>query len=223
MKYTSPSLKHFLDEKFHLGDRECNTQAYRDALKDAGDIAKSFIGCSIIVRQKSFTISMVELYYGSAGDDKHDWFRSNRPGANPTYPKQTQIQKENGLKVYIQYPNENDTYNRMDIVIGPQDVAISILIRSLIDSNDKTIQGPFKCMTAMNIHKEDHGKEIKFINTGDTIKDDNFYLCDSREIFYNKNPNMFVDCKHRKFSKGEISTIESNYRLMWNFHLSTKI
>ena len=134
------------------------------ALKNAEDLCKSMIGGALHVRGKTFYIRMLEVYYGGAGDDGHDWYRNHHVYKTSKYRARSRLQTEKGMKAYLCYPDIEDTYNRMDIVMGDEGVPLSFLIRSVWDENFQRIGeakgSPNKVMRAMGIRESDHGKEI---------------------------------------------------------------
>ena len=113
-------LKQLIDQNGNLPPtsfKESITQE-RLALK----CMETFLGCTIVIRDKFFILSGPELYYGGIGDMAHDWFRATFPNK---YPVRTSYNKErskihllNGPRIYLNQAG-NSNYKRFDIVLGP--------------------------------------------------------------------------------------------------------
>ena len=84
---------------------------------------------------------MLELYYGSVEDNNHDWYRYEYPigKSKIKISNNTNLQKEKGFQLYMKNTkyNEKNKRNRMDLVIGDEEIAISLLIRNVIIIDDK--------------------------------------------------------------------------------------
>ena len=195
---------------------------YCKALKSASDIAKNLIGCTFIVKGKPFILSMVELYYGSAGDNYHDWFRNHYIHKCSKYRIRSEVQAKEGLRTYIAYQNVNYKYNRMDLVIGPENVAISILIRNVINSNGdlvgKTSGSPNKILRQMGITNEDHDKKVHIIANLDNISCNEIYLFNTRNDFIKKNKSCITETPRINLKKNkQIFDFEDKNSLRWNY------
>lgn len=220
MDFICPSkLKDFLkDGKICNKDRR---EEYQESLSYAEQLAKHMLGCTFIVRGNGFIISMVELYYGSAGDTGHDWYRNHYIYKNSKYKIRSDMQLEEGILGYLSLDDINDRYNRMDFVIGPKNVAISLLIRNVIDSSGKIVgkpQGsPNLVLKKMLIRTEDHGEKIEIINDLSDINPSKLYLYDTRDkILRLNNLDENKDIKS-KYRRNLSSTFEKENNCMWNF------
>ena len=149
-----------------------NTKEIQASIAEAETITKRMLGGTLVVRGSKFILSSLELYYGGIGDYAHDWYRSNF--LKKTANDRTEIQNEEGLKIY-QNQRGNGRYKRMDIVIGPQGVPISLLVRNVMRPTGELIGsnmgGPNMVLNAIGILEVDHGKslsaenDISFIDT----------------------------------------------------------
>lgn len=162
------NIKHCIDTK---GKVNVSKEVLDSSIKAAEELCKSFLGRTINVRGEKFIIKMLELYYGSAGDNKHDWYKSNFPLKNNEERKKwTNIQFQKGYKVYINHKqiSEKGTRTRFDIVVGNENIAISFLVRSVLNCKmnieGKEINGPNNVLKEMKLTTKDHGKEIAIGN-----------------------------------------------------------
>jgi hypothetical protein len=218
--------KNYLKNYIFAGNLDkINKEQYDQSLKTASEIAKYLLGCSLIVKDEVFIISMVELYYGSAGDKYHDWFRNHYIYKCSKYRIRSEVQTKKGLRTYLSLKNVENSYCRMDIVIGPKNVAVSVLIRNVINSKGKLVGkpngNPNIILKDMKITNEDHDKEIIIIQNKIQIDSKSIYLLDSRADFFNKNKNIKVIENHRIKLKrnNSISDFEKENNLKWNYKI----
>lgn len=106
----------------------------------AEKVAQAMLGCTLRVKGKEFVIRMVELYYGGVADDKHDWYRDRYVYKTSKYVDRSAVQSMGGFRAYIASDDLEDTYNRLDIVIGNEGVPVSLLIRSMWDFDHNVIR-----------------------------------------------------------------------------------
>jgi 3-methyladenine DNA glycosylase Mpg len=188
MFYLSKKLLHLIDEKGNLPSY--NSQHVKKSIHEAEAIARRMLGCTLKVRGKKFILTNLELYYGSAGDLASDWYRSNFPNRNAKKVSRvsSEIQFEEGLRIYLNQKGESN-YKRMDLVIGPRNVAISLLLRGAVDETGKRVcsrlGNPNKLLKAMGIVDADHGRSFK--KSGDLVFLDTHdqYVKDSSQILTN--------------------------------------
>ncbi|MBP7553908.1 MAG: DNA-3-methyladenine glycosylase [Spirochaetes bacterium] len=194
------------------------------AIKKAEEITERLLGCALIVRRKIYYISMIELYYGGIGDEAHDYFRYQNEIVN--------VQSQKGLKIYVSKKTNNDNmkHRRMDIVIGPQGVPISVLLRNVVCSetrknlSNSKVGQPNQIIKSFNmgIKWEDHGKEIFYNQDIDNIDSSKeFLLIDTHEIFYKEN-YIQNSVKRLRVKGGQFNGINQNFKFYnreWNFSL----
>jgi hypothetical protein len=175
------------------------------------------LGATLNVRGKKFVIRMLEIYYGSAGDYTHDWFRNNFIKKSSKNLFRTQIQTQKGFKIYLSLANVKSRYTRLDIVVGNEGVAISFLLRSVWGENfdiiGKKEGSPNVVLNAMGIDENDHGKEISVDNLQSEIS----LEITEAKIYTNKNLEI-----ERKLRRGLPQQFEENNSLLWNFTLVNK-
>lgn len=135
--YLDPRIRnHIITE---TGDLDEN--GLRESEQAALDVGERLIGSTLITNGKLFIISMVELYYGGIGDECHDWYRKkflSKKNANSW--KNIPRQEEKGLCFYSKMDRQSN-WNRIDIVVGPEGVPVSFLLRNLI-KEDGTLLVP---------------------------------------------------------------------------------
>ena len=140
------------------------------------DVMESFLGCTIRVHGQDFILTNLELYYGGIGDMAHDWYRSRYQG------KYTKISKHSAGKTDAQisegplfYFNQkgNGNHKRCDLVVGKAGVAVSFLIRNVLDENLEplgTKNGqPNKVLKDMGLKDSDYLQHVEIIDTRDEV------------------------------------------------------
>ena len=138
------------------------------------DVMESFLGCTIRVHGQDFILTSLELYYGGIGDMAHDWYRSRYQ------EKYTKISKHSAEKTHAQisegpsfYFNGNGLRKRCDLVVGNAGVAVSFLIRNVLDKDliplgTKNGQ-PNVVLKGMGLSDDDHGEPVEIIDTRDEV------------------------------------------------------
>ena len=193
-------------------------QNVSSSLQAAVALGKSLLGCTISVHGKSFIIRMLELYYGGAGDDGHDWHRTHYQYKTSKNRHRTAVQSKEGLAVYLSAENVEDTYTRMDIVAGNEGVAVSFLLRSVWnDSFDRigTYAGsPNKVLNALGFKPDDHGKLIAIDQPADIYIDTS-----DREEFI-KSKGLTILFRKRINLK---STFEDQHKVWLNMFLEKNV
>lgn len=176
-------------------------------------LCESLLGATLKVRGQKFFIRMLEIYYGSAADVSHDWYRNRFVYKKSKLVRHTNIQAERGFKIYINSLDTKDTYSRMDIVVGEENVAISFLLRSVWDENFKIVGNrngqPNVVLNAMGITADDNGADIMI----DTDLLSSISIEDTHERIY-----LEKKLKTKKRKRINItSDYEERNNLLWNF------
>lgn len=160
-------LRHIVNGNGEVEDMALQNHCFSEAEK----ALYRTLGCTIVYKGKEFVLSNLELYYGSAGDKAHDWWKFKNGqirGINKDHPP---YQMETGPRIYLKSLGRGGR-NRMDLVIGPQGVAISFLIRNLIKEDGSWATDINKGGTGVLLKEDvlcmddkDVGKEIELIDT----------------------------------------------------------
>jgi hypothetical protein len=139
-------------------------------------VMESFLGCTIRVHGQDFILTSLELYYGGIGDMAHDWYRSSYP---ERYTKKsrhseekTEAQISEGPLFYFNQKG-NGNHKRCDLVVGKAGVAVSFLIRNVLDENLEplgTKNGqPNKVLKDMGLKDSDYLQHVEIIDTRDEV------------------------------------------------------
>jgi hypothetical protein len=214
MKYNFSEIKNCIDEK---GGLCVSSGVLSTSFKAAEALCEQLLGATLNVRGKKFIIRMLEIYYGSAGDYTHDWFRNNFIKKSSKNLFRTQLQTQKGFKIYLSLANVKSRYTRLDIVVGSEGVAISFLLRSVWDENfdiiGKKEGSPNVVLNAMGIDENDHGREISSDDLQSEISLENTQvkICSEKRLEI-----------ERKFRRGLPAQFEENNSLLWNFTLVNK-
>lgn len=215
MKQLLNDIHNFVDDK---GNLIGNIQERRKSIDAAENLTKSLLGATLEVRGNRFIIRMLEIYYGGIGDSAHDWYRTRFVDKTSKFRKQTEAQAKDGFRVYLSSTDVNDTYTRLDLVAGNADVPLSLLVRSVWDSNFNLIGSsngnPNIVLKAMGIKAIDHDQEL----STDPHSSSELKLLDTQEKYYPKS-SVAIDQKNRINVK---SQFESELNLKWNFYLKEK-
>ena len=163
MFYLNPDVKQLVDATGKVtADKQSEVET---CIQAAGAMIQRMLGCTVVIRGKKFIFSNLELYYGGIGDEAHDWHRANFQGTRGISKENSKAQLEPGVRFYLKQLSEGKSrQNRMDIVVGDKGVAISFLIRNVLDENLNSVSdsedgNPALLLWAdkMNILKTDHG------------------------------------------------------------------
>ena len=160
---------------------------------------------------------MLELYYGGVGDPAHDWFkkRYSAKRENPVMTKHTKVQEKKGLRIYLSSLTMNRAYirQRFDIVIGPDNVAISVLIRGVLNSSLDKIGArngsPNKVLRKLDIKFKDHDQIIHL------SKSPEFSLIDTHSEYVKNEANIY-----KQLRINICPCFENKYSRKWNYSLS---
>jgi hypothetical protein len=133
--YLDPKLENHINDKGKITEK--TREGIEKSIEAALNIGRRLIGGTIVTRNKKYVLSMLELYYGSVGDDAHDWYKVNysKNVANGISREQVKLQEQEGLCFYSKH-RKNSNWNRIDIVVGQKGTAVSFLIRNLINIKD---------------------------------------------------------------------------------------
>jgi len=164
--YLSEKLLCLVDSEGNVPN--VNTESIQNCVREAEMIAKRMLGCTLKIREQSFILASVELYYGGIGDFAHDWYRAKFPHKvkhNKVSKALSDIQNEEGLRIYLNQKG-NGKFKRMDLVIGPKNTAITLLVRNVMLETGEML-GPLKgapniVLKKMGILDFDHGRKINF-------------------------------------------------------------
>ncbi|MCO4793460.1 MAG: hypothetical protein KC493_07105, partial [Bacteriovoracaceae bacterium] len=175
MFYLNPAVK-------QLVGADGSVPSYRESevgscILAAEEMIQRMLGCTIVIRGKKFILSNLELYYGGIGDAAHDWHRSTFNPKQGISKTQIHAQVNEGLRFYLRQKGKGG-FNRMDLVVGQEGVAISFLIRNVHDENLNSVSKDASGNPAlliredrMNILDSDHDahfnehEEIEFLDT----------------------------------------------------------
>ncbi|MCF8059944.1 MAG: hypothetical protein K9K67_11645 [Bacteriovoracaceae bacterium] len=167
MIWNNFDLKHILNNEGEITSKTLQEHCFAEAEK----ALYRTLGCTIVYKGKKFVLSNLELYYGSAGDKAHDWWRATFPGVRGISKKHTAHQFKAGPRIYLK--NEGySNHNRMDLVVGPEGVAISFLIRNVWNESGKRLGKDYDGNPALIIREDamfispqDIGEEIELLDT----------------------------------------------------------
>lgn len=216
--YNSAQLKNFINERGEVifGD----TEEYNISIRKAEEITTALLGCTLMVRNKPYILSMLELYYGSIADTECYWYRTNFLVKKSTRINFLKLHDEPGLRVYINVLNDISTYQNFNIIVGPKNVPVCILVRSVLDSGSKVIGkkngSPKLIMKEMGVSSSDHGKGIGFFDVGNEKISQDFVLIDTHREVYDKH--NFVTCQKKRINVNPEFEIKNN--LEWNFYMA---
>lgn len=208
---------HFTNIKNHI-DANGNPTSHKDeilsSLIEAEKLGESLLGCTLAIRGRKFIIRMLEVYYGGAGDDGHDWYRTRFSYKKSKYVEHTKVQELEGFRIYLSSLDVTDTYTRMDIVAGNDGVPISYLLRSVWDENFNLIGAkkgsPNIVLQTMGILPEEHSSEIKL----DDIDSEIALLTNNRDALLEKGMTI-----KRQKRVNLNSRFEDENELLWNLSL----
>ena len=150
-------------------------------------IMSHFIGCTLVVHGRKFILAELELYYGGIGDVAHDWYKTfysnNLKGHKPSKTsKETAKLQANRGPIYYFNKKKNSPYKRCDIVIGGNGVAVSFLIRNVLDENLHPFQKRFKerqvnmMIRVMNLTDDDLGEGVLINDTHEETLRKGYYI-----------------------------------------------
>ena len=206
-------IKQLVNEKGDVLDK--GKDEISSCIDAAESLTKKMLGCTLVIRNKKFILTNLELYYGGIGDHAHDWYKANFLGTKGVNKQRAEIQKEKGLCLYLNKPG-NGNYKRMDIVVGSAGVAISLLVRNVANEDRKLIgqkDGSPNIILRknnMNILDEDHGQSLacnsifSFINTHQE---------------YMKNSSQIESRMRYQKGKGYVGLEGPFGKRRWNFNL----
>jgi hypothetical protein len=164
-------------------------------------VMESFLGCTMRVHGQDFILSNLELYYGGIGDMAHDWYRSS---FKKQYTKKSKHSEEKTLaqisKGPVFYFNKegNGNYKRCDLVVGNAGVAVSFLIRNVLDKNliplgTKNGQ-PNVVLKGMGLMDSDHLQNVEIIDTRDAVLKGGYTINKRKRYSSGKFEGFDYDC-----------------------------
>ncbi len=138
------------------------------------EVMEHFLGCTVEIRGSKFILTNLELYYGGIGDLAHDWYRTNFPhkyqSRSRTSKENAKIQTLKGPKIYLNHASIG-ARTRFDIVVGPENVAVSLLVRNAMTEEYKllgTKDGqPNVVLNKMGLVGSDISSELVMLDTHD--------------------------------------------------------
>lgn len=182
------------------------------AIRAIEQLTESLLGTALVVRDKVFYIRMLEIYYGGIADPVHDWYRNRYVYKTSKFREQTDVQNERGFKVYLSNSDVQDTYTRMDLVVGEKGVPASLLLRSVWDENFQLVGekrgSPNKILGVMGIEGDDHGEEI----SADALSG-KFRLLDTHDEIYKDRRLVTV----QRLRHNVKDPFEKQRNLRWQF------
>jgi len=172
---------------------------------------ESYFGRTIEVKGRRFILTNLELYFGGIGDKSHDWYRARFP---EKYDKHPRVSTELSNLILLEgpriYQNKKSISNRTrcDIIVGPQDVAISFLIRNMLDENGNLVipkenGGTMKIAELFNLSPNEIGSQVMISTTPD-------------EKYKGIHPSK----KKRSIGGKYIGFVEFNDEKEWNYNIS---
>ena len=186
----------------------------KQSMNSAELLGESLLGTTLIIRGKKFIIRMLEIYYGGVADDSHDWYRNRFEKKTSKFIQHTNVQNQNGFRIYLSSLNTSHRYTRLDIVAGNEGVPISFLLRSVWQENGELIGSkngnPNIVLQAMGIQPEDHGVLIK-------------HNLDSANICIEDTHNEIIASKGLTIERSKRINLKSDFedknQLLWNLCL----
>lgn len=179
----------------------------------AVEIVKSMLGMTIVVRNRKFILTNLELYYGGIGDFAHDWHRKFVKKHNNIENTKAYAQLKKGPRIYLNQKG-GGKHKRMDIVLGSEGVAISALVRNVADENGNLVGAltgaPNTTLKAMGINDQDHDKSLEE-NSG-------IYLVERHQKF--NDPSIKIETRPRAQGSDFIGFPKYNDTKAWNFSIS---
>ena len=164
------------------------------------DVMESFLGCTIRVHGQDFILTSLELYYGGIGDMAHDWYRSSYPEKYPTKSRHsagnTRAQISEGPLFYF---NGNGLRKRCDLVVGNAGVAVSFLIRNVLDKDliplgTKNGQPNVVLKRMWLLSDSNHGKPVEIIDTRDAVLKGGYTINKRKRYSSGKFEGFDYDC-----------------------------
>ena len=216
--FTSDEIGNFIDENGKpLKGKKSEIEK---SIAKAEEITKHLLGCTLVVGKEKYILSMLELYYGGVGDTEHDWFRKRFKvlRKKPEMIKHTEIQQGKGLRIYLSSPkiNHANRHQRFDIVIGPANVAISVLVRGVLDISNSTPErigarngSPNTVLHALKINSKHHDQ---IIHLSESSK---FRLIDTHSKYVKMEGDV-----HRQLRINICHDFENKYSKRLNYSLS---
>ncbi|TNF27291.1 MAG: hypothetical protein EP319_11915 [Deltaproteobacteria bacterium] len=222
MFYLDPAVKQLVDATGNVPNERQHEIAY--CIQAAEAMIQRILGCTVVIRGKKFIFSNLELYYGGIGDEAHDWHRSTFNPKQGISKTQIFAQLNQGLRFYLRQKGKGG-FNRMDLVVGLEGVAISFLIRNVHDENHQSVSKDDSGNPAlliredrMNILDSDHDtafedhSEIEFIDTHDQYVKSLDQI--SRKKRFDANKKSGPEKGYSGFDDGPFGQHEWNFRLM---------
>lgn len=214
--FTSDEMRSFIDDNPIKGKKS----EIEKSIAKAEEITKHLLGCTLVVRGEKYILSMLELYYGGVGDPAHDWFKK-RFGVKKTNPdmiKHTKVQERKGLRIYLSSATMNRAYKhqRFDIVIGSENIPVSVLVRGVLKVKNSTPErigarngSPNTVLHALKINSKHHDQ---IIHLSESSK---FSLLDTHSKYVKKESDI-----HRQLRINLCNCFENKYSRKWNYSLS---
>jgi hypothetical protein len=212
----SNQLKFLINYETGLLDYSKTNEA-RECIDLAEKIVERMVGATLVVRGAHYILANLELYYGGIGDAGHDWYRYNYPQvtnkSRAGLSAATVLHQElEGPTVYI---GRFGNHQRMDIVIGPKSVPISVLVRNVLDENMKSLANDWTGNTKivldrMGITHSDSGKKIN--------ENSDFQLIDTHDK-YIKSAGIFIERTKRYIGKNPVGFEGLWGQENWNFKI----
>lgn len=225
MFYLDPEVKQLIDEEGRIP--KAWESEVSGCIEAAERLCKRMLGCTLVIRGVRFILTNLEIYYGGIGDHAHDWYRLKFPqfyekkarGINRNH---TEAQLLAGPRIYLKQKTvtlengKTSGRNRMDLVVGGDGVAISLLVRNLA-SEDGSLVGDINGNPALILGKkglqltgQENGTRLGETPGFELLDTHGEYVKDSGKIVRNKR---FTDGGYCGFSTGPFGESEWNFRL----------
>lgn len=210
MLWDNLDLRHLIDEEGNIGEEQLSSQA--QCIAEAEKLMLRTLGCTIVIEGREFILSNLELYYGSIGDRAHDWWRVNYSKSRGISKEHTAYQLLSGPKIYKKTKGCGNR-NRADIVVGPEGVALSFLIRNVWDVSGQRMgkldgsPGMILGEDILNITDDMVGKSIELIDTHNK---------------YVSSEDQIIKSKRYIGGKGYCGFPEAFEEKLWNFRIAEK-
>lgn len=206
-----PQLLHLIDPATGSVPQTRETLS-SECIERAEHLCEALIGSTLVVRGKPFILANLELYYGGIGDMGHDWHRYNFQSKRGLSGDDIIKQVKAGPLIYI---SKWGNRQRMDIVVGNEGVAISVLVRNvlspdLVSLSDKWTGNTKLIQDRMGITREDSGKMISLGNE--------FELFDTHHEFVDKASDIERSLRIQAGKAIGFNGVHGDQ--LWNFTLS---
>ncbi len=208
MLWEGLGLKSLVDQDGIVSEDQLEERDF--LLSQAEKLMTRTLGCTIIVKGRKFILSNLELYYGSVGDRAHDWWRTNFSKARGISKEHASYQFREGPRLYLKQRGKGNQ-NRADLIVGPEGVAISFLIRNVWDESRKRVGESIDGNPALILREGSMDIEDSMI--GEIIE-----LLDTHSE-YVPDESDIIKCRRYIGGKGYSGFDEAFKDKLWNYRI----